>query len=713
MNDTSAFPVMVFVHGESYDMGTGNAYDGSVLASFGKVIVVTVNYRLGVFGFLSTADRKANGNQALLDLLAVLTWIKDNIISFDGDPNRVTLFGHRHGAALINLLMLSDVVSADPSMKFHRAILQSGSAYSTWAISYDPVTCTHKLAENVNCSYYLNETKNLINCLRRQTANELVKNRPYPPKYFSCFAPTFENAAFFSEDSIEELMSRQSGIFSKIHVMFGVTKNAAHSFLSERELQNGISEFRKHQIIRTYVQNVYKYHRQKIFEILDHQYSEWDRLQDDRTRRDNILQFLNDAQFVVPLLKMAYKHSRLSDTYLYAFDHSKQISTKEFQLRPDEIYGDELPYIFGKPFVAEESPSQTNFRKDERELSAFMMRMWTNFAKSGNPNYPGKTSIIEGRRYSSVNWSEYEEHRQFYLQIGRRAISRYHFRGKQFALWNELIPKINLEPSKHIAKSAFTQHNLVDSANLSTFDDPQQLIQIFHRSSHVLEDVDTSTPLNDKDWSIFKLDLNNESLPSHWRTTDALDDHTSSTALSVSGLSTTETVIYNSLPISITVSIGCTFLIFNILIFAGVYYQRQKIKMFRKDQSRSYTDYSFNSNKEETEQNYSDLHSSEIIQQNKQSNCNSEKSSHKSMLSTRHDSASYRYSYVVTNLSPSETHVKNREDVDSFKIGNISQPVNNTYRGHKGVSKNMAAEKREFFPDISNSASTTNRMAVM
>lgn len=272
---------------------------------------------------------------------------------------------------------------SDPNLKFHRAILQSGSAYSTWATSFDPVACTRKLAENVNCSEHLNKSLELINCLKNKTANDLVENAPLPPKYFSCFAPTFHNAAFFSENSIENLISRQSGLFSKVNVMFGVTKNEAYSFLKQTELENGISEFRKHQIIRTYVQNVYKYHRQKIFEILDHQYSEWDRLQDDKTRRDNIMQFLSDAQYVVPLIKMAREHSRFSNTYLYSFGYSSHTESKEFTKWSSGIHGDELPYIFGAPLVDNLSPFSSSYKKNEKELSAFMMRMWTNFAKSG------------------------------------------------------------------------------------------------------------------------------------------------------------------------------------------------------------------------------------------------------------------------------------------------------------------------------------------
>ena len=266
---------------------------------------------------------------------------------------------------------------------FNRAILQSGSAYSTWATSVDPVACAQKLIANVNCSEYVNKSDDLIKCLKNRTADELVENAPIPPKYFSCFAPTLDNPTFFPEHSVEKLISRRSGPFSKIDVMFGVTKNEAYSFLSQRELERGISEFRKSQIIRTYVQNVFKYHRQKIFEILDNRYSEWDKMQDDITRRDNIMELLSDGQYVAPLVRMAREHSSTANTYLYSFGYSTQSESEKFPKWSSGIHGEELAYIFGAPLVDGVSPFPNKYKGYEKNLSAFMMRMWTNFAKTG------------------------------------------------------------------------------------------------------------------------------------------------------------------------------------------------------------------------------------------------------------------------------------------------------------------------------------------
>ncbi|ESO01175.1 hypothetical protein HELRODRAFT_135521, partial [Helobdella robusta] len=140
---------LLFIHGESYDFGSGNVYDGSGLASAGNHIVITLNFRLGVLGFLSTEDSSASGNYALLDIIAGLRWIQENIRAFNGDPDRVTLLGHGYGAALANLVATSPLVR-DMNL-FRGIILQSGTALSPWATVMSPLPVTRRVAENLNC----------------------------------------------------------------------------------------------------------------------------------------------------------------------------------------------------------------------------------------------------------------------------------------------------------------------------------------------------------------------------------------------------------------------------------------------------------------------------------------------------------------------------------------------------------------------------------
>ncbi|KAF1378732.1 hypothetical protein PFLUV_G00193570 [Perca fluviatilis] len=107
IRDSEARPVMVYIHGGSYMEGTGNMMDGSVLASYGNVVVVTLNYRIGILGFLSTGDQAAKGNYGLLDQIQALRWISKNIGYFGGDPGRITVFGSGIGASCVSLLTLS------------------------------------------------------------------------------------------------------------------------------------------------------------------------------------------------------------------------------------------------------------------------------------------------------------------------------------------------------------------------------------------------------------------------------------------------------------------------------------------------------------------------------------------------------------------------------------------------------------------------------
>lgn len=130
INDGRKRPVMVWLHGGGYTAGSGQelpSYDGENLSRRGDVVVVTLNHRLNVFGFLNLAGYgsqfQESANVGMLDIVAALEWVRDNIAQFGGDPNLVTIFGQSGGGGKVTALM------AMPSAKglFHRAIVESGS----------------------------------------------------------------------------------------------------------------------------------------------------------------------------------------------------------------------------------------------------------------------------------------------------------------------------------------------------------------------------------------------------------------------------------------------------------------------------------------------------------------------------------------------------------------------------------------------------------
>lgn len=118
-------PVIVWIHGDGFNSGSGDVpvYDGEGLASKG-VVMVTINYRLGVFGFLAYPGLHPSGNYALLDMIAALHWVRKNIAAFGGDPANVTIAGQSAGAFAVNYLMASPLAKG----LFQRAIVESGGS---------------------------------------------------------------------------------------------------------------------------------------------------------------------------------------------------------------------------------------------------------------------------------------------------------------------------------------------------------------------------------------------------------------------------------------------------------------------------------------------------------------------------------------------------------------------------------------------------------
>jgi len=128
--DDTARPVMVWIHGGAFFMGSGSSpmYDGSSLVERGDVVLVTVNYRLGALGFMELGwldeDLAGSANCGLLDQVAALEWVRDNIAAFGGDPGNVTIFGESAGSMSVTSLLAMDAAKG----LFHKAIAQSGAA---------------------------------------------------------------------------------------------------------------------------------------------------------------------------------------------------------------------------------------------------------------------------------------------------------------------------------------------------------------------------------------------------------------------------------------------------------------------------------------------------------------------------------------------------------------------------------------------------------
>ena len=162
--DGGARPVLFWIHGGAYYIGCGSDHDGSTLAAQGDVVVVTVNYRLGVFGFLDLSrygdDLAGSAANGFRDQILALRWVRENIADFGGDPDNVTIFGVSGGGGAVNALLAAP--SADGL--YHRAIAHSGTA-----ITNPPAPMAGELA-----TYLKVDDGELLGRLMRLSAEELL-----------------------------------------------------------------------------------------------------------------------------------------------------------------------------------------------------------------------------------------------------------------------------------------------------------------------------------------------------------------------------------------------------------------------------------------------------------------------------------------------------------------------------------------------------------
>ncbi len=160
--------VMVWIHSGGFNIGGGCLFDGTALAAYQNVVVVTLNYRLGAFGFLSTGDNQARGNWGLHDQIMALGWVYDNIKKFGGNPKQITIFGDSSGAACVALHYLSPLSTGH----FQRGIAQSGTAIAPWSVMDQPRMWANALAEALVCS--TDQSRKLIGCLRQKSVEKIL-----------------------------------------------------------------------------------------------------------------------------------------------------------------------------------------------------------------------------------------------------------------------------------------------------------------------------------------------------------------------------------------------------------------------------------------------------------------------------------------------------------------------------------------------------------
>ncbi|XP_063836518.1 neuroligin-1-like [Ostrinia nubilalis] len=633
------YPVVIFIHGESFEWNSGNVYDGAVLASYAGVVVITINYRLGILGFLNAnpiPHLKARvANYGLMDQIAALHWVQQNIALFGGDAGNVTMLGHGSGAACINFLMISPTVMAG---LFHRAILLSGSALSSWALVEDPVSYSVQLAKQSNCTLPEDVVKDhelIVDCLREVPLEELMSAEISTPSYLTAFGPSVDGVVvktdyakelltFFIPNDLQGFTSvsgvnnfkadKRSGdrIFgirggqNKYDLLFGVVTSEALWKFSAQDIQNGFEGERRDRIIRTYVRNAYTYHLSEIFFTIVNEYTDWERtVQHPINTRDAAVLAISDAQYVAPLVQTGdflsvAKSSPDSgpNTFFYVFDY--QTKDGDYPQRMGSVHGEELPYLFGAPLVEGLGHFPKNYTKSEVALSEAFILYMANFIRTGNPNEAQRQEGVlpisrERNRYKSIVWDEYDTLHQKYLEIGMKPRMKNHYRAHQLSVWLRLIPEIHRAGMKDVVAkhNLFRNHNDPELYDGLVRPDPLTRVNYFDPTLELyrkpIYNVTLDMPSTTMDTYVTTCISVISARPGSAVTQNHAPNNTSTQ--DVSNLEVAGYTAYST-ALSVTIAIGCSLLILNVLIFAGVYYQRDKtrlqVKALQQQQKRNH-----------------------------------------------------------------------------------------------------------------------------
>ncbi|XP_048345623.1 cholinesterase-like [Sphaerodactylus townsendi] len=362
-------PVLVWIHGGGYIAGAGSLdlNNGAFLAATEKVIVASMNYRLGVLGFLFFPP-DVPGNMGLWDQQLAVKWLKENAAIFGGDPAQLTLLGHSAGAASVGLHLLAP--TSQPL--FARAVLQSGAPSAPWAWKEPEMLKRSALAMGLLLGCPVQNHSVLVNCLQTME----IKENGFD-KFNFLFSPTTDGDFLLGEP--QKLL--ESGLIQAKPLLAGITSDdgsvyvlysvpaaiQSDGMLTWEQLLKGVKVTVQNPTVKDVEAAVLKY--------LENGHGP-------EHYRQALAQFSKDYYFVCPLIKVAAKVAEAgSPVYVYSFNH--HFSGFIWHEWMGAAHGAELPFLFG--ILSTVRGTNESVTKAEAELSRKVMRYWAEFARSGSP----------------------------------------------------------------------------------------------------------------------------------------------------------------------------------------------------------------------------------------------------------------------------------------------------------------------------------------
>ncbi|XP_077326629.1 acetylcholinesterase isoform X1 [Lithobates pipiens] len=421
--------VMVWIYGGGFYSGSSSleVYDGRYLCHAENVIVVSMNYRVGAFGFLTLTPGSADapGNVGLFDQRLALQWVQDNIVFFGGDPRTVTIFGESAGGASVGM----HVLSPGSHNLFSKAILQSGSPNTPWA-TVTPQEGRRRaelLGKLLECRQ--GNDSELLNCLRTKPPQKLIDHEfsvlPAPCVFRFAFVPVFDGDFF--PDAPETMLNM--GRFKPCPLIVGVNQNEGSYFLlygAPGFSKNNDSLITREEFLGGVRMSV-PHANDIALEAVVMQYTDWTDEHAPVKNRDAMDQLVGDHNIICPVTHFAGKVSEFGNrVYAYYFDHrASNLAWPQWMGVP---HGYEIEFVFGLPL-----DPKLNYTKQEADLSRRMMKYWANFARTGDPNDDARQS----------RWPIYTVTEQKYLPLNNKPLQNLQgIRVQTCTFWNRFLPKL-------------------------------------------------------------------------------------------------------------------------------------------------------------------------------------------------------------------------------------------------------------------------------
>ncbi|KAG8232919.1 hypothetical protein J437_LFUL011028 [Ladona fulva] len=452
------YPVMVYIHGGEFVHGASNLFPGHMLAAFYDVVIVTINYRLGALGFLSTADENSPGNYGILDQSMALNWIYDNIEFFNGDPKLITLFGPGAGAASAGLLMLAPKTHNLIS----RVIAQSGSAMADWALTMDKYRAQNTsivFGQLLGCP--TESSWKLVNCLTKGRSFYEIGNTEFMPQVGTFpWAPVLdvnftippdgwyegwrEQDWVFLPDTPENIIRKSSQGLGGLSYMSGVTHDEAAYMIYNNESLAPYYEineaFFDNKVREFVLKYNYTLNPEGIYNAIKYMYTHWPDPQNKTLIREQYINMLSDFFFRAPSDKMAkLLVEKGVPVYLYVLNTTvESLRLPHWRKVPHDT---EHHFLTGSPFMDPEFfPRRYRIDKHlwtdrDRNMSHFFMKAYSNFARYGNPSY---TQIL-GMHFEVARPGSLK-----YLNINTTFNSSVmlNYRQTECAFWTEYLPTV-------------------------------------------------------------------------------------------------------------------------------------------------------------------------------------------------------------------------------------------------------------------------------